>query len=135
MALYSSTKFCILKPWTNFLQLKRFDLGYWQTSKQIYTKLKYREKSFGECQCLPHFTRRMVLYLSTKFGILKPWTNILQLKRFDLVYWQTSKQIYTKVKYREKGFGECQYFPGFTRRMVLYLSTKFGILKPWTNIP
>ena len=30
-------------PW-----LGRFDVGSWQTSKQIYRKLQYREEVFGE---------------------------------------------------------------------------------------
>ena len=42
------------------------------TSKQIYRKLKYREKVLEEFQPLPRFPRKMVLYSSTKFGILKP---------------------------------------------------------------
>ena len=43
-----------------------------QTSKQIYRKLKYREKVFEEFQRLLRFPRKIVLYSSTKFGILKP---------------------------------------------------------------
>ena len=102
MVFYSSTKFGILKPWTIISNLIRFDLGFWQASKQIYTKLKYREKVLEEFQRLPRFPRKMVLYSSTKFGILKPWTIISNLVRFDLGFWQASKQIYRKLKYREK---------------------------------
>ena len=65
-------QFDILKPSTNIPWLKRFDLSFWQTSQQIYRKLKYKEKVFGEFQCLPRFPRKMVLYSSTNFGTLKP---------------------------------------------------------------
>ena len=40
--------------------------------KEIYRKLKYKEKSLGEFQSFPHFPREMVWYSPTKFGILKP---------------------------------------------------------------
>ena len=132
MVLYSSTKFGILKPWTNILWPRNFNLGFWQTSKQIYGKLYYRKKVFGEFQALRHSPRKMVLYSSTKFDILKPWTNIKSLRRFDLGLWKTSKQIYRKLHNREKHFEELQGLSCFTRKMVLYSSTKFGILKPWT---
>ena len=115
-------------------QLRRFDLSFWQTPKQIYRQLQYKEKLFEEFQCLPHFPREMVLYWSTKFGILKPWTNILSLLKFDSWIWQTSKQIHRKLQYREKGFGEFWPWPSFPRKIVLYSSTKFGIPKTWTNI-
>ena len=134
MVLHSSTKFGILKPLTIISNLIRFDLGFWQASKPIYSKLKYREKNLEEFQRLARFPRKMVLYSSTKFGILKPWTNIPKLKRFDLGFWQTSKPVNAKLKYREQVFGEFQCLPRFLRKMVLYSSTKSGILKPWTNI-
>ena len=108
IVLYLSTKFGILKPWTIIPKLKRFDIRFWQTSKQIYRKLKYREKVLEEFQRLPRFPRKMVLYSSTKFGVLKPWTIISKLIIFDLSFWQTSKQIYRKVKYKQKVFQEFQ---------------------------
>ena len=105
-----------------------------QTSKQIYSKLKNREKVFGEFQPLPRFSRKMILYSSIKFGTLRPWTNIPKLIRFDLSFWQTSKQIYRKPKYKKNRFGKFQSLPSSPRKMLLYLSIKFLILKPWTNI-
>ena len=132
---YSSTKFGVLKPWTNIPCPSRFNLGFWQTSKQIYRKLQYKEKAFEELQGLSRFPRKMVLYLLTKFGILKYTANILRPRIINLGFWQTSKQIYRKLQYRKKVFGEFQDLPGFTRKMIFYSSTKFGILKPWTNIP
>ena len=113
---YSSTKFGILKPRTNNESLRRFDLGLWQTWKQIYTKLQYWKKVFGEFQALPQFPREMVLYLSTKFGILKPGSNIQSLRRFKLGFWQTSKQIYRKLQYKEKVFEESQGLSRFPKK-------------------
>ena len=91
MVLYPSTKFGILKPLTIIISNHiRFDLGFWKASKQIYKKLKYRENNLEEFQRLPRFPKKMVLYLSNKFGILKPWTIIPKLIRFDLGFWQAS---------------------------------------------
>ena len=83
---------------------------------------------------MPRFPRKMGLYSSTKFGILKPWTIISNLIRFDLVFRQASKPIYRKLKYREKDLEEFQRLSRFPRRMVLCSSNKFGILKPWAII-
>ena len=135
MVLYLLTKFGILKYTANILRPRIINLGFWQTSKQIYRKLQYKEKAFEELQGLSRFPRKMVLYLLTKFGILKYTANILRPRIINLGFWQTSKQIYRKLQYRKKVFGEFQDLPGFTRKMIFYSSTKFGILKPWTNIP
>ena len=98
MVLYSSTKFGILKHLTIISNQIRFDLGFFQASKQIYRKLEYREKVLEEFQRLPRFSRKMVLYSSTKFGISKPLTIISNHIRFDLGFWQASKQIYRKLE-------------------------------------
>ena len=135
MVLYSSTKFGTLKPWTNIPWSRRFDLGFWQTSKLVYRKLQYKQKVLREFEALPRFPRKMVLYSPTKFGILKPWTNTQSLRRLDLGFWQTSKLVYRKLQYKQKVLGKFEALPRFPRIMVLHLSTEFGILKPWTNIP
>ena len=135
MVLYSSNKFGILKPWTNIPWLRRFDLGIWKTPKQIYEKLQYWEKVFEKFQGLPRFPRKIVLYLLTKLGIIKTWTNIQLPSRFNLGFWQTSKQIYRKLQYKQKVFEEFQALPCFPRKIVLYSSTNFGNLKLLTNIP
>ena len=135
MVLYSSTKFGILKPWTNIQSFRRFDLGLYETSKQIYRKLQYREKLFQEFKSLSRFLRKLLLYSSTKFGILKPWINIPWPRRLHLGFSRTSKQIYRTLQYTDKVFGEFQALPCFPRKIVLYSLTKFAILKPWTNIP
>ena len=134
MALYSSTKFGILKRLTIISNHIRFDWGFWQASKQIYRKLEYRKKVLEEFQRLSRFARKMVLYSSTKFGIFKPLTIISNHIRIDIGFFQASKQTYRKLKYRENNLEQFQCFPRCPRKMVLYSSTKFGILRPWTII-
>ena len=84
--------------------------------KKIYSKLQYREKVFREFETLPHFSEKMVLYLLTKFGILKPETNIAWSRRFDLGLWQTSEEFSRKLQYKEKAFEESQGLPPFPRK-------------------
>ena len=127
MVLYSSSKFGVLKSWTKIVWSRRFDLGFWQTSKQIQRKLQYRNNVFGEFEALPRFFKKMVLYSSVKFDILKPGTNIQSLRWFDLGFWQTSKHVCRKLQYREKLFEEFQGLSRFLRKMVLYSSTKFDV--------
>ena len=134
MLLYPSTKFGILKSLTIFSNHIRLDLAFCQASKQIYRKLKYRENVLQEFHRLPRFPREMVLYLSTKFSILKPLTIIWNHIRFDLRLCQASKQIDRKLKYKEKVLEEFQRLPRLPRKMFFYLSTKFGILNPPTII-
>ena len=129
VVLYSSTNFRILKPSTIISNLIRFDLGFWQASKQIYRKFKYREKVLGEFQHLLRFPRKMVLYSSTNFCILSPGAIISNCRIFDWGFWQASKPFYRKLKYRENDFETFQRLPCFPRKMVLYSSIKFGILK------
>ena len=88
------------KPWTNIAWPGRSDFGFWLTSKKIYRKLKHRDKVFGEFPAFCCFPEKLVLHLSRKFCILKPDSNIHSLRRFDLGHWQTSKQIYRKLRYR-----------------------------------
>ena len=131
MVLYSSTKFGILKPWTIISNLIRFDLGFWQASKPFYRKLKYREKVLEEFQRLPRFPRKMVLYSSTNLPILNTWAIISNLVRLDLGFWQASKPLYSKLKYKEKVLEEFQRFSRFPRKIAWFSSTNFRILKPW----
>ena len=132
--LYSSRKFCILNPWAIISKLVRFDLGFWQASKPFYRKLKDREKVLEEFQRLPRFSRRMVLYSSTNFRILKPGDIISNFVRFDLGFWQASKAFYRKLKNRENVLEEFQRLPRFARKIVFLLSTNFFILNPRTII-
>ena len=130
MFFCSSTKFEILKPWTHILWPRRFDWRIWQSSKQIFRKLQYREKDFEAFQVFSRFPRKMVVYSSTKFGIRKPWKKLVSLRRLNLGFWQTSKQIYGELQFREKFFGEFEALPRFRTKMILNSSSKFGILKP-----
>ena len=91
-------------------------------------------KIFEECRRLCRFSRKVVLYSSTYFCILKTWAIISNLLRLDLGFWEASKLFYREVKYREKVFEEFQHLPGFPRKMVLYSSTNLRILKPWVII-
>ena len=134
MVLYLSTKFGILKPSTIISNLIRFVLGFWEASKPFYRKLKYRESDLEQFQRLSRSPRKIVLYPSTKFGILKSLTIFSNHIRLDLGFCQASKQIYRKLKYRENVLQEFHRLPRFPREMVLYLSTKFSILKPLTII-
>ena len=98
MVLYSSTNFCILKPWAIISRVIRLDLGLWQASKAFYRKLKYWQKVLEEFQRVVRFPRKMVVYSSTNFCILKPWAIISNLIRFDLGFWEASIPFYRKLK-------------------------------------
>ena len=134
IVLYSLTKLCINKPGTNIQSVRRFDQGFWQTSKQTCTKFQHKEPVFGEFQNLPWFPRKMVLYLLSKLSITKPLKNIQLLRNFDLAIWQTSKWIYKKLQCKEKGFEGFQDLLWFTRKMAFYSCKKHGVTKPWTSI-
>ena len=60
-----------IQPFTNIQSYRRFDLGFFQTSEQVYRKLQHGEKIFAKFQSEPRFPRKMVWYSLTKFGIIK----------------------------------------------------------------
>ena len=134
MVLYSSTNFGILKPSAIIFSLIRLDLGFWQISKGFHRKLKYRENIFEEFEHLGRFPRKMILSWSTNFRIWKSWAIISNLIRFHLGFWQGWKAFHRKPKYREKVLEKFQRLPRFNRKIVLYSSTNFCILKPWAII-
>ena len=134
MILYLSTNSRILKPWINIPNLIWFDLGFWQASKPFYRKPKYREKVLEEFQRLSRFPRKMVLYSSTNFRILKPSAIISNLIRFDLGLWKASKPLFRKLKYRGNVLEEFQRLPPFPRKMFFYSWTNFRILELWAII-
>ena len=134
MVLHSSTNFRFFKPWAIISSLIRFDLGFSLASKPFYRKLKYREKVLEVFQRQPGFPRKMVLYSSANFLILRPWGIISKLKRFNLGFWQASKPLKRKRKYRENVLEDFQRLPPFPRKMVFYSSTNFHVLKPWIII-
>ena len=96
--MYLSSKVGILNPGTNIQSLRGIDLGFLQSSEEIYRKLQYTDKIFGKFKVLPDIPGKMVLHSSTKFDILKPWTDIPWPRRFDWGFSQTSKEIYGKFQ-------------------------------------
>ena len=134
MVLYPLTKFGILSTGRNILWPRTIDLAFWQKLKQVYRKLECKYKVFEEFQGLSRFLGKVVFCSSTKFGILKPWTNVSSPRKFYLGSWMTPKQIHRKQEYREKVYEQFQGISCFPRRMALYSSTKLVIIKPWTNI-
>ena len=131
MDLYAWTNFRILKSWAIISNLIRFDLGFWQALQPFYRKLKCREKVLEGFQRFPRFSRKLVLYSSTNFPILKPWRIISNFIRFDLGFWHALKPFDRKLKFRQKVFEEFQHLPCFPWKMVLYLKTIFHIVKSW----
>ena len=83
---------------------------------------------------MPHFPRKMILYLLRKFGVFKPPTNIQLFRRFYLRFWKTLKQINRKLQYEEKFFEKFQGLSRFLRKMGLHLLTKLYIFKLCINI-
>ena len=55
-----------------FQSFSRFDLDFSQGSKRIFRKLQYKKIFFKDFESLPRSSRKMILYLSTKRGIIKP---------------------------------------------------------------
>ena len=129
MVLYSSSTFRIKKSRAIISSPIRFDLGFWQISKWYYIKLEDRENVFEEFEDLARFRRKMILYWSTNFGIWKPWAIISRVIRFHLGFWQAWKAFHRKLKYREEVLEEFQHLPRLPRKMFLYSSTNFHILK------
>ena len=87
------------QPFPNIQSFRRFDWSFLQVSKYIYGKLWYKEKLFGKFQGLLCFTRKIVSYSLTKLGNFQCWTNnIPWLRRFTIGFWETSKQIYRKLR-------------------------------------
>ena len=92
----SLTKFDILKHCTNIQSLRRLELRFWQTSKQIYRKLQYEEKLFSKFQGLPRFIKKTDLHSSRKFYIFEICNNVQSLKRFQLGFSEIFKQVYSR---------------------------------------
>ena len=86
------------------------------------------EVLFNLATCSNNVTLSPVEYLTVEYSTFKTFEKTIITINLDPP--QTSKQIYRKLKYSEKVFGEFQHLPRFLRKMVLYSSTKFGILEP-----
>ena len=94
MVWCSSSKFYIFEPFTNVQSHIRFDLGFWQTSEQVYRKLQYEEKKFSKFQSLLRCLKKMVLYSLRKSHISELCANIQSLRRFDLGFLKIPKHVY-----------------------------------------
>ena len=103
MKQYSITQKIRFRPLTDF--------------KTIYRKLQYRENVFGEFEALSRFPRKIVLYLSTKLGIPKSWTNILWPRILDFGLWHTSKQSFKQLQFL-LNFWRVQRFALFSQKNV-----------------
>ena len=101
MVLYSWNKLSILKYYINIQSLRRWELRFWQISKQIYGKLQYKDKLLSKFQSLPCCLKKMVLYSSRKFHILELCTNIQSLRRFDLGLLEIPKHVYRSLQYEK----------------------------------
>ena len=66
----------------------RFKLGFWQTSKQVYSELLYREKFFEKFEHLFCFPRKIVSFFSL-FGNAESCANILLLRSLNLGFSKT----------------------------------------------
>ena len=86
----------------------------------------------------------MVWHWFTKFGILKPWTNIVSITRFGLGFWQTSnikRKLIKNIKSNIKrklfcSFEFCLSFPEkffYIRRANLTLQTPKPIFNHTEN--
>ena len=109
-----SEKCDIINTWTNILWLRRFDLCFIQTSKGIYRKLQYTEKVFGKFQRLPRFTKKMVLYSSSKFCNSESFINSQLHKNSDWDFCQISEQVYRISDMKRKfsqSFKASTFFP------------------------
>ena len=142
-----SLKFPLKFFYYTFSSIQQWNVQYSRKSKkttvnwdfpgnpnQVYRKLQYGEKIFQKFQGQPPFPRKVVLFWLTKFGIIKTWINIQWLRRFDLRFLQTLKQIYREPQYTEKFWGKFQRLPRFPRKIFLYSSSEFCIFEPFTNI-
>ena len=79
--IFNSRMFIIQKIWKT---KKTVNWDFSQTPKQVYRKLQHGGKIFAKFQGQPPFSRKVVLYSLTKLGIIKTWSNIPWLRRFDL---------------------------------------------------
>ena len=95
-------------PW---IFLKTWDFS--ETPKQIYRKLQQWKKLFAKFQSQPTFPEKMVLYLLTKFDIIKTWTNIPWLRRFGLHFFKAN--LWETPKYGEN-FPEVSMFALFPQK-------------------
>ena len=130
MVLYSLTKFGIIKPW---IIIQGFIIL--ETQKRIYTWFEIKIKIFDKYQRFPLFPRKIVLYsLNKLFSSLVSIFNcskdsIYTLKRLLKRFIEKSS-----MGIKERFFRKFQGLSRFSRKVVLYLLTKFNTFKSCTNI-
>ena len=112
MILISSSKFCILRPFSNTQLYRRFDLGFWQTLEQVKGKSNMK-KNLHKVSKPVSLSQKNGSVFVDQIWHYKAWTNIPLLRGSDSDCWQTSKRIYRKLQYREIAFGKFQGLPRF----------------------
>ena len=76
----------------------------------------------------------MVLHLLTKLVHYEAFNQYSIAQKIRFKVFKDVKHIYRKIQYKQKFFGKFQGWSCFAKKIVLYSSTKFGILKPWINV-
>ena len=131
-----STKLCIFESCTKIQSLKRFDLNSWQTLKQIYSKIQYREDVLESFKFYFTFQKKNGFVFVNQIWHYKALNQCVMAQKIRLPmsgFWQTLKQIYRKLKYRENVFGKSQGLPRFPKKMFLYSLIKLDIFEPCAN--
>lgn len=121
-----------LESFNNLAQLRRSNLHFLQTLREIYHKLQYNNKSFEKYHGLFYFPWKVAFYLLPKCGIVQPCTSIKCFSRFKLGFWQTSTKIYKKHWYEKKVFGK---FVLLFQFCILWQNFVFLSLSPIFNHP
>ena len=76
----------------------------------------------------------MVLHLLTKLVHYEAFNQYSIAQKIRFKVFKDLKHIYRKIQYKQKFFGKFQGWSCFAKKIILYSSTKFGILKPWINV-
>ena len=131
IVLYSSISFGVKNTWTIIPWLRRFNISFWGASKQFNMKLQIWKNVFKEFQGLPYFPRNTFICLLNRFGIMNQY-SMSDMNQFRPLT-NFRRDLQQTPTYRES-FEEFQILRCSFGIMDMYLPTKFGILKPWTNI-
>ena len=123
MALYLSDKF------------HSENLGFWHTSKEVFSYLLYQKNVIRKFQVLRRLPRKTVLHFLSKFCICENCINIQSPRRFDLSFCRPQIKCLGNSNMKKKGFRKVSMYASLShKKMVLHLSTKFGILEPSNKI-
>lgn len=124
VVFHSLTKCCILKLSTNIQPPRRFNLGFLETPRQVYSYSNMRKNFLESFKVYVVFPKKMVL---------QPCTIIQKLKiQFSLLRY--FKMFYRRLPYRGEIFGKFHVLSHFHGKMVLNSLTKLYFLNPFTNI-